>query len=110
MAMPGGARFGYWATGRVASASRPAIMTRMASAHAKIGRSMKNRDMVDPPSASALGDLVRGRRSRRFMDRHLPARLDLLQAPDDQPIPFRQPVRDDPLVPGRAIHHHIALR
>ena len=45
MVICGGAIGGYWETGRVLIASRPASMTMMAITQAKIGRLMKNLGM-----------------------------------------------------------------
>ena len=45
----GGAMSGYCSIGRVAIAPMPASITMMASTQAKIGRSMKMRDMAYPP-------------------------------------------------------------
>jgi hypothetical protein len=40
---------GYWETGSDLIASRPASMTKMAMTQAKIGRLIKNEDMVGSP-------------------------------------------------------------
>ena len=42
----GGAMLGYWATGRLKIDKVPASITMMAMTQAKIGRSMKKRDMA----------------------------------------------------------------
>src|SRR5512141_3243630 len=42
----GGAISGYWAIGRILAATRPAMTMMIASTLAKIGRSMKNFDMI----------------------------------------------------------------
>src|SRR5690625_2171810 len=45
MAMAGGAIFGYWLIGKRNSESSPAIITTIANTQAKMGRSIKKRDM-----------------------------------------------------------------
>src|SRR3546814_10928255 len=45
MEIAGGATFGYWLIGSLRMDRAPASITTMASTQAKIGRSMKNRDM-----------------------------------------------------------------
>ena len=52
MVTAGGAMVGYCAIGRVKIASPPANMMTMAITQAKIGRSMKKRDMAGRPSGS----------------------------------------------------------
>jgi len=50
MEIAGGAIAGYCATGSVTIEIAPAIMITIAITHAKMGRSMKNRDIVDQPN------------------------------------------------------------
>src|SRR3546814_14140570 len=45
MEIAGGATFGYWLIGSLSMDRAPASITTMASTQAKIGRSMKNRDI-----------------------------------------------------------------
>jgi hypothetical protein len=47
MVICGGAMGGYWETGRVLIARRPASMTMMAITQAKMGLFMKKRDMKE---------------------------------------------------------------
>jgi hypothetical protein len=49
MPTEGGAMAGYCRTGRLTTATAPAIMTMMAMTHAKMGRSMKKRDSMEDP-------------------------------------------------------------
>src|SRR5690606_36906447 len=46
MATAGGDTLGYWLTGKESSDSTPASMVAMASTHAKMGRLIKNLDMI----------------------------------------------------------------
>src|SRR6185437_16628310 len=87
MLICGGAMSGYWATGRKAIDSAPASMITMAMTQAKIGRSMKKRDMALRPAA-ALTRGSGGTRGRRAGGNraHLGPGLDALQALDDHPV------------------------
>jgi len=56
---------GYWAMGSESSATPPVRVIRIDSTAAKIGRSMKNREiMADPPEVSNQKSEVRGRKSK----------------------------------------------
>src|SRR3954447_8200660 len=75
----GGVISGYWATGRLKTATPPASVTRMDSTVAKIGRSMKNRVNV-PNELTPLRSLT------------LPARLlpNHLRRHPPHPVPGPQ--------------------
>src|SRR5215207_3032504 len=51
----GGVISGYWATGRLKSATVPASVTRMDRTLAKIGRSMKKRVNMRGPAGQSVG-------------------------------------------------------
>src|SRR5262245_59298442 len=115
--MEGGAMVGYCSTGSEKIDSAPATMTAIASAIAKIGRSMKKfaiwrltrrlrvRKALVEWSACGRGGRFRrrrwlggrGRRLRRDRPYEHP-RLYLLDAGHDHPLAVGEPALDDPLV------------
>src|SRR5215472_15196328 len=102
MLICGGAMSGYWATGRKAIERAPASMITMAMTQAKIGRSMKKRDMALRPAA-ALPPLTRraARRARRGRTgghgAYGHAGLDALQALADHPVARVQALGHQPV-------------
>src|SRR6185295_12861328 len=56
--MVGGATSGYCATGSLTSATRPIMTMTMDKTIAKMGLSMKNRDMADPLLLAATSELA----------------------------------------------------
>src|SRR5260370_274921 len=85
---------------------------RMASTHAKIGRSMKNRAMRFPRMSElelACGEfglrVLRGALVRGHLRAggHLHSGLCLLQAADDESVAGCETLGDDPLIPERAV-------
>src|SRR5258708_36868600 len=85
----GGARGGNWATDSEVIDSNPARISARAITHAKIGRSMKKRDMS--ASGSVGGDA----------GVHLRAGMKVEQTDDDQLVAGFQTIGDDPLVADR---------
>src|SRR6185437_7137180 len=93
MLICGGAMSGYWATGRKAIDRAPASMITMAMTQAKIGRSMKKRDMALGPAAALPRGSGRARGRRTGGNRaHLGAGLDALQALDITLSPGLRPL------------------
>jgi len=56
MTTEGGATVGYWATGSCVTATAPNTRMKRAITHAKMGRSMKKRDMRALPYFDAAAD------------------------------------------------------
>ena len=92
-ATAGGVIGGYWAIGKEDSAIPPVRVMKMDSTAAKIGRSMKKREIMVSPYWLPLGGLRRlpvgGRAERRHghlvrPDLHLGP--NLLQPADDHPV------------------------
>src|SRR4051812_16553712 len=84
----GGAISGYWPIGRVRIEARPAMTMNVESTAAKIGRSMKKREIMRI-SLFGVGDA----RRRRLHER---ARRDLHDAVDDHPLTGLQSRFHDP--------------
>src|SRR5580704_9443037 len=108
MATDGGAISGYCAIGKRVTDTAPVSMMMMATTQAKIGRSMKKRDILRTRSAAVAcrrcdrnGDR-RGSARRGFdgLDRH--PRHDFLQPLDDHAIPRGQAIIDQPLIANAA--------
>src|SRR5690554_3845657 len=102
MATAGGDTLGYWLTGNDSRASTPASMVAIASTQAKMGRLIKNLDIVFSPLC-----LVKVRRlcQRSFHHFDLRSRADLLAALDDHTIARIQALCDHPLVLHHAFVH-----
>ena len=106
MVICGGAIGGYWETGSVLIASRPASMTMMAITQAKIGRLMKKRGMkcllyffAAAGLRSSGGSCVRLAAKRHRLDRCSRARL--LEPFQDHPVAGFQSFADQPVVANR---------
>src|SRR5687767_13884243 len=102
----GGAISGYWAIGRIRIAARPAITMKIESTAAKIGRSMKKRDIM------AVSRLLLVRRLRRGLVRRLAAGLTIRLACRFAsrrafPVGGRRAVADLHRSTGRS--HHLQL-
>src|SRR5580704_7208114 len=95
MEIAGGAIVGYWAIGKVSTPTMPPSITSMARTQAKIGRSMKKRDMRGARFCSAHHDRRRGGSGRDRLYRRAGLHID--QAIDDQPIARLQAAGDDPV-------------
>src|SRR6478609_5355289 len=113
MDTPGGVIRGYCATGRWISAIPPISVIATDRTVAKIGRSMKNREITASSLSlrisgrglvrglGRLGGLVPGgrlgeRRHRNAFGSHFCPRPDLQEGPDHDPVVRLEPVRDDP--------------
>ena len=108
MVICGGAIGGYWETGSVLIASRPASMIMMAITQAKIGRLMKNLGMecllyffAAAGCGAAAGAAVRLAAERHGLDRCSRARL--LQSFQDDAVAGFQPFADQPVVADRPV-------
>src|SRR5437763_3483377 len=105
-----GATSGYCATGSAKIAPIPPNMMMIARTHAKMGRSMKIRDMISAAAAgSAAGFHRSGRRRLDFLRRARGHRLDLRsilevgEALGDDFLAWRQALGDDPVGAERPI-------
>src|SRR5438270_14035220 len=105
-----GATSGYCATGSAKIAPIPPNMIMIARTQAKMGRSMKIRDMISAAAVtSAAGFHRSGRRRLDFLRRTRGHRLDLRSILEvreplgDDLFARRQPLGDDPIRPERAI-------
>src|SRR5574337_1557457 len=93
----GGVISGYWATGRVWEAIRPAITTMMEITDAKIGRLMKKRVMTAASSGFRLRGLGSALGFRRLLhDGHAGAQLD--EVVHDHLVAGFQAFGDDPVL------------
>ena len=106
MAICGGAIGGYWETGSVLIASRPASMIMMAITQAKIGRFMKNLGMkrllyffAAAGFGSSGRSCVRLAAERHGLDRR--SRPRLLQSFQDDTVTCFQSFADQPVVANR---------
>src|SRR5262245_53970568 len=99
----GGVIGGYCATGSVSRASPPPRVMTMDRTAAKIGRSMKKREI--------MGSLLPDRGHLDPLGPHLAARLGLLQPADHHPLARLQSLLDDaqPVVLERPDPHPAAL-
>src|SRR5882672_9958582 len=77
-------------------------MMTIAITHAKIGRSMKKRDMSAAPLLLCHGGRRRARDGGSRDGLHRDARTDLLQAIDDELVAGLEPLGDEPFVAYRA--------
>src|SRR5947208_1973660 len=94
----GGAMSGYWATGRKAIDRAPASMITMAMTQAKIGRSMKKRDIALRPPAALARRTAGARRARAGGDRtDGGAVADALQALGDHLVAGLQALGHQPV-------------
>src|SRR5436305_7819065 len=105
-----GATSGYCATGSAQIAAITPNMIMIARTQAKIGRSMKIRDMVSASAAASAAGLHRSGRRRldslRCARRHRLDRRSVLQVGEplgDALLAWRQALGDNPVGPERAI-------
>src|SRR5437868_6918743 len=105
-----GATSGYCATGSAKIAPTPPNMMMIARTQAKIGRSMKIRDMISAGAAASAAGLHRSGRRRldslRRARRHRLDRRSVLQVGEtlgDDLLAWRQALGDNPVGPERAI-------
>src|SRR5882762_2615278 len=68
MEIVGGATSGYWATGSLTAATTPTMTMTIDRTAAKMGRSMKKRDILNPPEVRGQRSEVTGPKSRRGLD------------------------------------------
>src|SRR3954452_221688 len=101
MLTTGGAISGYWAIGRRPKETTPRITNTSDTTPAKIGRSMKKREMRISRSAASVGpgrSFASGCRgvgiAGRLLRRHLDAGTHPHQAVDDDPIAGLEPCRN----------------
>src|SRR4051812_28610394 len=96
MEMVGGATSGYWAIGSLTSATTPTITMTIDKTMAKMGRSIKKRDMGDPLQAKSRP----GKKCVMASDNHLPSSCGPARH-----LPFRWIHGDSRAGAGGALHN-----